>query len=383
MKVLVAHNAYIHRGGEDLCVERETAALQEAGIDVSVYQPLNQSRASSYIAAMQAPLGGGDEEQLENILKQNRPDILHAHNLFPLLSPRIFRVAGELGTKTVLTLHNFRPLCLNGLFMTPDLETCERCANGSYFPGIQRGCYRGSTLQSAGLAAHLWSQRDAYKQVNRFIAPSAFLRNKFVHYGFDQNKIKVQGHFLPEMPMTPPSDPDPYILYLGRLSDEKGVRWLLSTFAAGKNPLRLKIAGSGPLEKEVLQASQQGTLDFLGYLTGTEKTAILRKAAAVVIPSECYENFPLVVPEANAWGVPVVAADHGGLHDLIIPGQNGFLYPARDTASFWQAIESVARTSSARDLRIKTQLYAKTTYAKDLFLKQRLKIYLDLLDLTL
>src|SRR5438128_465220 len=138
MKILVVHNRYIVPGGEDRCVANEVSALRNRHVEASEFIVENQASFSAAARALMAPFGRGEVANFVRTLRAFRPDIVHAHNLYPILSPRVFEIAHQAGARTVLTLHNYRPLCLNGLFLTPENEICERCAGGDYRPGIQR-----------------------------------------------------------------------------------------------------------------------------------------------------------------------------------------------------------------------------------------------------
>lgn len=382
-RLLIVHNAYVHRGGEDTCVDHEIAALQSAGIEVLVHRVQTIPGWTARLHALAAPWGKGAMSTLERLLMEWRPDVLHAHNLFPLLSPRIFSVARSQGIKTVLTLHNYRPLCLNGLFLTPAHETCERCPGTTYQPGIVRGCYRGSRLQSLFMAGHLRKAHTDpwYSSVDRFIAPSWFLRDKFAQYGFFPERIVVQPHFLPDMPVARPERAESYVLYLGRLSEEKGIRNLLRLFKEQAMGCDLKIAGDGPLRRTVEKA-QDPHIHYLGYVQGSDKTRLLSRASALILPSDCYENFPLAVLEANQFGVPVIAPERGGFPELIRPGVNGYLYPVGDHVSAAGLIRRVVNEHDD-DLRQSTQNHVRKHYSAPAFLSTRLSFYDSLLSKSL
>ncbi|MFA5974890.1 MAG: glycosyltransferase [Elusimicrobiota bacterium] len=377
LKILIVHNAYSVSGGEDACVANEVNALRGTELELQLFQVRSDPGFSGKIAAALSAAGGGFEGRLEDLLRRFRPDIVHAHNLWPLLSPRLFSRAKALGARTCLTMHNYRPLCLNGLFLTPRQEICERCAGGNYWPGIVRGCYRDSRLASAALACHAWlsARRHWYDDVDAFIAPAEFLKNKYIARGWTADRIEIQGHFIPVMPVDPPSPPQPYVLYLGRLSREKGIDWLVDLFRT--NPQRrlgLKIAGTGPLLAQV-QAASGGHISYMGFLKSLEKERVLRDAAAVVMPSLCYENFPLAVVEANAWGIPALVSDAGGLREIVVPGINGERYAPGDPADFWAQLNRMMSPERMEGLRRTTQEYARTHFSSTAFLKQRMALY--------
>jgi glycosyltransferase involved in cell wall biosynthesis len=379
LRILFAHNAYAVRGGEDTCVDNEQRALRDAEHEVMLFTPRSEVNASTAVQALAAPWGGGAENDLEQLLVSWKPQILHAHNLMPLLSPRAFTAAHSLGIRVVATLHNFRPLCLNGLFLTPSGEVCRRCAPGSFLPGMIRGCYRNSRIQSTGMAVHqtIARWRGWYKSVDRFIAPSRFLREQFVAAGFPVDRFVVQGHFAFGTPPQEPSNPGHYLLYLGRLSEEKGIRWLIQ--AVQSLELRLVVAGSGPLEA-VLRSRSNPRIEFRGVVKGSEKENLIRGAAAIVMASECFENFPMVILEANQAGVPVIVPAEGGMAELIKEGENGYLYRRHDIESFCDATSRVMASRDPMDLRRRALSYAKACFQKESWLRDRLQLYSALLS---
>ena len=220
--------------------------------------------------------------------------------------------------------------------------------------------------------------RNGYDCVDRFIAPSRFLKDKFVGYGFPAQKITVQGHFLPSFPAQAPDASAPYLLSRPLIGGKRiAVAFIHIRVASSADPI--KSGGPGPFESLAKRAAEEGRIDFYGYQSGDAKDGLIRQAAALVIPSDCYENFPLVIPEANGWGVPVLAADHGGLHDLVSSRSNGFLYESRNKTSFWNAVEELLRADEKAGFRESIQKRAKMQFDKTSFLTQRMKIYQEVL----
>jgi len=385
-KLLIVHNAYRHRGGEDICVENEVRALRDAHWDVELFVERNDSTIKTIVQGVGAPFGWALEKQVEDRLRTFQPDIVHVHNLFPSLSPRVFAAAHAMAAATVLTLHNYRPLCLNGLFLTPAGEICERCAGNSYWPGIVRGCYRDNRLQSLALATHLRvaQARHWYQLVDRFITPSRFLKERLLHYKWtDEAKIDVQGHFVPETIPTVPEKAEPYALYLGRLSEEKGVRWLLHAFSQRSMGLKLQIAGEGPLKNLVLEAQQKNpAISYRGYLEGVAKKECLSRASVLVLPSRCYENFPLAIMEANSLGVPVVVSRLGAMPEQVESGRNGLSFIPDDIASWTDALQQISKVWTTAEKRAQCQQYAHKQFSVSTFLTRRQALYEKLLIKT-
>lgn len=378
--IAIVHNAYRHKGGEDSVVENEVQALQRAGCRVDTFRPETPRGPKALLSSVAAPFGKGVQGDLERWLANSGAQILHVHNLYPLLSAKVFAVAQRLQMKTVQTFHNFRPLCLNGLFLTPQGEICERCpTQSSYHPGIVRGCYRESRLQSAALAGVLvGAKRNRwYDAVDRFIAPSQFLRDRYVHYGWSESKIEVQPHFLPEFSSAPQDTPENYVVYLGRLSEEKGVRWLVETFMKAQPEIPLCLAGDGPLRAWVERRTSE-RIRYLGRVVGQTKQDLLRRAAALVLPSECYENFPMAVIEANAEGTPALVASLGGMKELAHKGSN-MSYLPRSMDSFVSSLRALHPRQQSLASRQNRASVTRAQFSRDQFLTHRLKLYRDLI----
>ena len=230
------------------------------------------------------------------------------------------------------------------------------------------------------MAGHLTLARNRrwYEHVDLFISPTHFLRDKFVSYGYPSDRFVVQGHYLAHPVETAPDAPSNYVLYLGRLSEEKGVRWLLQVFENPPVPIKLRLAGDGPLRPAVERALSD-TIFYDGFLTGDEKESAIRHALAVVLPSRCYENFPVTVMEANQWGVPVIVSRLGGLTEMVRSGLNGATFDYTSPESFWKTLNACAQDDS-QAARLSCQRHAQAAFAPAGFLQTRLKLYESLLS---
>lgn len=330
MKVLVVHNRYQQAGGEDAVVDAEVALLQSRGVDVRCYERHNDdiqhiSRAS---AAVQAYWSGRTVRELSELFAQWRPDVIHVHNTLSLVSPSVYWVADRMGVPVVQTLHNFRLLCPQGMLLR-DGQVCEQCVGKPVaWPSVVHACYRESAVQSAVLAGLVAAHRalGTYsKKVARFIALNDFCRAKFVEGGLPADKLVVKPNFV-DLPLSDQSADRAAGLFVGRLSHEKGVETLVQ--AKRLNPaLPVKVIGSGPLGDDVLAAF--GT-ELLGFLPLAEIVEHMRRAAFLVLPSICYENFPRTVVEAFACGLPVIASRMGSMAVLVKEGETGLLFNPGD-----------------------------------------------------
>lgn len=339
MKILVLHNAYRQPGGEDAAVARETGLLRAHGHEVFVHERRNEAigglRAAT--AGLRAPYSAAARDEVAAVIRSCRPDVVHAHNLFPLLTPSIYDAAAAAGVPVVQTLHNYRLVCPAGTLLR-DGRPCELCVRGSAYQAVRYGCYRRSRLGSLAVARMVERHRAAgtwAAKVDRFVALTAFARAKLIEGGLPGDRIAIAGNFAPD-PGPSPDGGRRGLLYVGRLSEEKGIRALLAAVGTAGVPVR--IAGDGPLEPLVRTAP---AMTALGRLAPDEVGAEMRSAAALVLPSLAYEGFPLVLVEAFAHGLPVIASGHGSLAELVEDGVTGWHVPPGDAQALAAAMRVV------------------------------------------
>lgn len=341
LRVLIAHNRYQVRGGEDAAVARDLAALARAGCAVEAVFLDNEAidsapaRLRAALAATHAPDGIA---RVTAVARRFRPDVVHVHNFFPLLSPGIHAAARAAGHATVQTLHNYRLICANA-FLMRDGAPCERCVTGSPYQAVRFACYRGSRIGSLAVARMIDHHRRAgtwRRDVDRFVALTPFARERFAAAGVPAAKIRIRPNGLPD-PGPPPDGPRRGLLFVGRLSPEKGV--LVLADAAASAGMRVTAIGEGPLAGAL--AGHPG-LDLVGARSPAEVQAAMGRAAALVVPSLWYEGLPMVVAEAYAAGTPVVASRIGALADLVADGATGLLAAPGDAGDLARALARIA-----------------------------------------
>ncbi len=324
LRVLIVFNAYQLRGGEDSVVDAELALLRGHGHEVATYFRNNDdvSGMSSLALARQTLWSARTQDDLAELIRRFQPDVIHAHNTFPLISPSLYWAAARAGVPVVQTLHNFRLMCLNALFLR-DGKVCEDCMGRLPWRGVARACYRDSLPASAVAAAMLTLHRrlGTYQhKVTRYIALNEFCRGKFIEGGLPAERIALKPNFVDFAP--PATQPRRGILYVGRLSLEKGIRTLAEATGLCAGAV-LRVAGDGP---------EAGALNDLSGVTalGSQPSAVVRdemsRAIALVLPSICYENFPRTIVEAFACGLPVIASRMGSMADLVKEGETGLLF---------------------------------------------------------
>ncbi|HTU35356.1 MAG TPA: glycosyltransferase family 4 protein [Candidatus Acidoferrum sp.] len=338
MKILFIHDFYRNFGGEDAAALAEKWLLEEYKERVIFYSRNNKEIANyGFLEKLRFPLEAIDSVRTRTdigaIIRQERPDVAYVHNAFPLISSSIYRTLYDHGVPCVQFVHDFRFLCPNGLFHTKG-AICERCKTGSFFNAVRHRCYRDSYAASFVAASVLAAARRnrVLDLISVFVCPTVFSRQKLIEGDLPAAKIRIKPHFVDTTGVEPRFAPGKYLLYLGRLSPEKGVLGLVHALA-GCPEIPLKIAGSGRLEPEIrtfLRERQIRHIELVGFKGGAEKWDILRNSACVVLPSECYETFGLAVLEAYAAGKPVIASRLGALPFVIEDGKSGLLFEAGD-----------------------------------------------------
>ncbi len=340
MRVLVVHNRYQEAGGEDAVVEAELHLLRRFGVptealivDNDEIPPERSVVASARLAAatVWSPSGAA---RVRHAVRRFRPDVVHFHNTFPLISPAAYSACRDEGVAVVQTLHNYRLICPNALCYR-DGRACEDCRGRTPpWPGVRHACYRGSRAQTAVVATMLTVhrlRRTWSRDVDRYVVLSAFARDRLCAGGLPGDRVVVKPNFV---------DPDPGpggggggILFVGRLVGYKGVPTMLRAWQSGLTGARLRIVGDGPLTGDVERAAGcLPAITYLGRLARPETLAQMQASDALLFPSELYENFPLTIAEAFACGVPVIAARIGAAAELVAEGETGLLFAPGDAA---------------------------------------------------
>lgn len=337
LRVLVVHNRYQHRGGEDSVCESEVDLLRQRGHEVSLYERDNAdiSASSRSRTVIDTIWSSRTVRELNERCVGFRPDIVHFHNTFPLISPSAYHAVSALHVPVIQTLHNFRLSCLQAMFLR-DGAICEDCIGRVPWKGVLRGCYRGSKAQSGVLAAMLVTHRllGTYQtRVTRYIALNEFCRQKFIDSGLPAEKVAVKPNFvdvrLGEAQVRRGG------LYVGRLSPEKGISTLAGALRELAGAAHVDVVGSGPSES-VLDGCPG--LSRIGWESPDGVLARMRGAAYLVMPSIWYENFPRTLVEAFAVGLPVIASRLGALAMLIEDRVTGLLFDPSSEKSLADAI---------------------------------------------
>lgn len=332
MKILLVHNKYQQPGGEDVVFEQERKLLESAGHNVATYCRTNDE-ISNYTGLQRLTLikntvsSEDSRRELLGVLQREEPEVVHIHNTFMMISPSIYSACREAGVPVVQTLHNYRLLCPAANFFR-DGHVCEECEEHGVWRGVKYGCYRGSRVATATVALMLTvhRQRHTYTEsIDRFIALSEFAKCKFVGGGLPSEKIEVKPNFVNPDPGERSQAGD-YAVFVGRLSEEKGLETLVTAWSRLGNRIPLVIVGDGPVGSRLKEQAQErgiSSIDFRGRLPRNEAQEVVKRSRFMILPSECYENFPMGMVEAFACGVPVICARLGALQELVDDGRTG------------------------------------------------------------
>jgi glycosyltransferase involved in cell wall biosynthesis len=338
MRILVLHSRYRSgsASGENRVVEDEARLLSEAGHAVQVYSPGAGRPSGMELVRTGARVVWSRRaaSEVRRHMSRLRPDVVHCHNLYPALSPSVLRaIAGR--ASLVMTLHNYRLLCLPGIFFR-DGRPCEDCLGRLPWPGVLHSCYQGSVPASLALATSLTIHRrlGSFDGVDRYLAISEFVRTKHIQAGLPSQRVVVKPHFT--WPGKVRGGAGDYFLYLGRLSPEKGVDTLIDAWRGIDE--RLLVVGNGP-EASSLRSKAPAHVEFVPTVSPERVRTLIQSARAMLVPSRSDEGAGRVVLEAYAAGVPVIASRVGALPEVVVENTTGLLVAAGNVSAWVEAVQ--------------------------------------------
>jgi len=319
--------------------------------------------------------------KLEKLITDTKPDIAHLHNIYHQLSFSILSVLKKHKIPTIMTLHDYKLICPNYTLYRQG-KICEKCQKGKYYYTVINKCIRNSYLASGlcCLEAYFNYITNIYENIDLFIAPSNFLRKKFIQFGFPQHKIVHLPNFTNKSTEITcrPANNDAYILYFGRLSPEKGLLTLLNAMKLLPN-IKLKISGQGSQENQLKKFIQENSLDnitFLGFNKGDSLKKLISQSTLIIIPSEWPENFPISILEAFSLGKPVIASNIGGLPELVQNNQTGLLFEPGNYIDLKNKIEQLLNNPlKIQKMGKIAQEAIKNNYSSEIHYKKIIKIY--------
>ncbi|MBT8247059.1 MAG: glycosyltransferase [Acidimicrobiia bacterium] len=323
MKVLQIHTQYRQPGGEDSVASNEAELLRSAGHEVIEHREQNPAdplaAASDMIRGPWNPAAG---RHIRDLVESNQPDVTHIHNTWYHLSPSVFRSARQAGSPTLLTLHNYRLTCANAMLLR-DGKPCEKCVSSQNpWYGVRYRCYLDNYAQSFASAATIAFNRRRgtwRRDVDLILALTDFARDRFIESGVPENRITVKPNFVHDPgPRTRPVEDSDSVLFVGRLTTEKAPDVLVDAWERAGLDYRLDVIGVGPLER-ALQKRNLPNVNLRGQLDRVEVREAMLSARALVLPSIWYEGLSMVLLEAMAAGLPVVASEIGPIPEVVAP----------------------------------------------------------------
>jgi len=390
MKVLLVHNNYRTSApsGEDAAVRNERRMLERHGVEVITFERCNDDLDDSSLFSQTANAintiwSQRSRSDLHRLLRQSRPDVVHVHNTFAMLSPSVYGACKSEGVPVVQTLHNFRFFCPAALFLRGG-KPCEECLDKSLLQSVRHRCYRNSIAATATLAAMLAFHRaiGTYSNdIDCYITLTQFGRGKAIKGGIAEHKLVVKANFVPDPP-APGRGEGAYVVYVGRLFEGKGTETLVEAWRHLPS-VRLKILGDGALRPSLEAIAQRDNLniEFTGVQDRAAVIAAISNAALLIVPSEWYEGFPMVVAESFACGTPVIASRIGSLEELVEDGVTGGKFSAGDPEDLAHAIHDIlADETNLRQMRNNARAYFDAHLTEERNFAQLMSIYSDVVD---
>ena len=351
MRIVLVHNHYGSSApsGENNVFQLEKKMLESKGHEVLVYERFSDEIRSKPIwgefkGAITTPWNFASSWEVSGLVRRFRPDILHAHNTFPLISPSIFSSAKGVGR--VLTLHNYRLFCPSAIPMLNG-KVCTQCLDRrSVIPSLKHACYRGSRLATLPLALNVALHRFIKtweKNVDAFIALTKFQKRLMVDAGLLEERVFVKPNYYPGFPESVSfNKKGDYAVFVGRLSREKGVLSLIKAWRLwGDSAPELRIVGEGEMRAELEALSIGLPIKFMGQVSESKAQEQIKFASLLILPSEWFEGFPMVFREAFAFGTPVATSNIGPLPSIVEDGRNGVIFRSGDPDSLLTVVRDV------------------------------------------
>jgi len=348
VNILLVHNTYQQPGGEDVVFKQERRMLENKGHRVTTYERSNWE-ANEYTGLRQISLArttiwsSDTRREFLQTLRTQKPDVVHVHNTFPMISPSIYSACSERKVPVVQTLHNYRLLCPTATLFR-DGKVCEECITSSLWRGIEYGCYRNSRAATAVTALMLAFHRARgtwKREISCYVALTDFSKSKLVEGGLPADRIFVKPNFVDPDPYARNGNGD-YALFVGRLSPEKRVSTVLQAWKRLTLPIPIVVIGGGPDQAELEAQAGEDNLthvQFRGQVTRDLTLAAINNARFLVFSSEWYENFPVTIAEAFACQTPVIASRLGAMAEIVGDGYSGLHFTPGDPEDLARKVE--------------------------------------------
>lgn len=405
MKVLQINKYFYQKGGAETVFLNTISLLQKNGHTVIPFSLKNKKNlqsnyekyfvdypelsdsgilkkiinASSFIYNIEAA------NKLEALIKAEKPDIAHIHLMFNSFSVSILPVLKKHNIPVVMSLHDHRLICPAYAFIDGKGNLCERCLkNKQYWHCITNKCSKGNLINSIMLTLDSYVRKyiiNPLEYIDNFIFVGEFARDKHIKACDDFKKKSVVLHNFTTIQREEPSKKEEFFLYFGRISEEKGISILIDAIA-GIPDINLKIIGKGPL-LDTLKRTSHPNIEFLGYKTGEELFNYIRRAKFIIVPSICYENNTMVIPESYTLGTPAIASNIGGIPEFVQDGVNGFLVEPRSTIHLKETIFKAKKLSDEAYLLMckNANSFAQEHFTTESYYKKLISIYKETITL--
>lgn len=379
MKILMAHNFYKIGGGEDKSYAAEASLLQKNGHEIIRYEVYNKKiqGARKITAALGTVWSIDSQRAISKICREKSVDIAHFQNTFPLLSPSVYFAAKKSGAIVIQSLRNYRLVCANAMLFRNG-SICEECL-GMFAPinSVKHSCYKDSTIGSAVVTSMIGINRliKSYENgVDIYVAVSEFLKKKYVESGFDPDRIVVKSNILMSDPGFAKGGKQ--AVYVGRLSQEKGILSLVKCWIENRIDYPLVVVGTGEMQDELVKISEGSNISIVGEKSTSEVYRIIGESSLLIVPSLWHEPFGRVVIESYALGTPVLVSDKGGLPELILPGETGYIYNVDLKGDLARKINmTLDRIASGHITREKCREYYELNFTPEANYVKMMEIY--------
>jgi len=390
LRILLVHNFYGSQApsGENIAVEAEKKLLESNGNHVEFFSRNSDDIRKlgiygSIKGGLSTPWNFFSSRIAKNRLESFSPDIVHVHNTFPLISPAVF-YSIPANIPRILTLHNYRLYCPSGIPMRAN-KICSECIDKkNVIPSLRYGCYRGSRIATIPIALGVELHRRIGtwdKKVDGFIALTHFQRQQMVKGGLEGHKVWVKPNFFPGNPAIMPWESRlNQIVFIGRLSPEKGVLNLVKAWrlwsSSGELIPELVIVGDGPLLPELKNMAKGLPIRFTGHLPSAEARKHIAQSKMLILPSEWWEGFPMVIQEAFAYGTPVAASEIGSLKTIVENLGSGILFKPGNPISIYQSLQKIWKNPNLlQELGLGARLKFEESYTEKANYEQLMQIY--------
>jgi glycosyltransferase involved in cell wall biosynthesis len=403
LRILCVNKFHYLKGGADRCYLESAQLLQSRGHEVVFFSMLHErNRETPYAryfvdnvdffgegrrnlpaVALRVLYSLEARRKIASLIEDTAPQIAHLHNIAHQLSPSILHPVKKAGLPVIQTVHDFKFACPTYGFFSGG-EVCERCRGRRYYHAVMRRCNRGSLAASLLNCVEMYLHQliRIYDNVDLFITPSAFVRDKMMEYGFSSDRVVHIPNFVVADEYVPAYSHDDYCVFFGRLEPYKGIATLLQAMKQVGGS-QLYILGEGRMRAELEAYAREHDIQnvaFVGHKSGEELKSIVRNSMFSVVPSECYENLPYAVLESFALGTPVVAANIGGIPEMVEPGVNGLLFEPGNVGDLVEKMQHLLKNKHLlADMGRRGRAKVEREYGADTHYERLMQVYGQLL----